>query len=125
MPRRPAVQQAELFDPAAAESPVATEPTKAEFQRWVRLNKSRLKANRHADAAERAMKPLSAKIKAFVEATGGKLRAVVCHDHRAAITSRQSQPSWLEEFRKVAGQEKIDRLKEKAPLRDSLTVEKL
>ncbi|MBA3481724.1 MAG: hypothetical protein H0T51_07910 [Pirellulales bacterium] len=103
----------------------AKKPTRADFERWLELDAQRKEHGRQAAALSGQQNRLGESITAYVLQDGGKHRTVECSGHRAEITSKQGQPSWLQEFTELAGQAKVDELKSSAPFKDSLTILKL
>ncbi len=104
-------------------APAPKKPTRAQFESWLQLDEERKRLNREAAAVSKQQDGVGEAIMAYAIDAGGKERTVTCCGHRASVLSERKSPYWLGEFTKLAGQAKVEELREQQPMRDKLFVE--
>lgn len=94
-----------------------------EIARYVALDREHKEAQRIADAKERAKEPLKAKIKAYVEAHGGRDRTTTRFGYVLALVPyRKAAVKWKDEFIAITSVERAVELQEAQPMTYSLSV---
>lgn len=99
--------------------------TKKDLEEWERLENQRKEASREARDLQKQQDIIEAKIKAFVEAKGGKSRSVERSGFRLALEKVKQQVAWKTEYIALAGQEQAEQLVADAPLKEVLAIERL
>lgn len=99
------------------------ELTRKELDLWVKLEKRRKSLARQAKAIREQQEPTEAKALAYVRKHGGKAGVAFCCGFRLVKTLLANGVKWKNEFVRVAGLAKAEKLTAAAGTYEEVTIE--